>query len=124
MVYGMDLPDAASKNARKHAEDIAAIVPRNTVGVEIGTISAINPTQQDSFEIHYRGTYNLRIAGGPIVYWSPAHRDYEILGVVKRNKRDAVRGPIDPTQEIVKSGVVEGYSIDVVVETIRENPPS
>jgi hypothetical protein len=94
--------------------------------VKIGTISAINPTQPDSFEIHLQGSYGLLIAGGPIIYWSPAHRDYEILGVVKRNERDAVRVPIDgkPDQEVVKSGIVHGYSIDVVVDAINDNPPS
>jgi OOP family OmpA-OmpF porin len=34
--------------------------------------------------------FDLLVASGPIVYWSPAHRDYEILGVIKRNERDAV----------------------------------
>jgi hypothetical protein len=92
--------------------------------VNLGTISSINPAQPDSFEIHFQGSYSLRIAGGPIIYWSPTHKDFEILGVVKRNERDAVRVPIDgkPTQEIVKSGILEGYSIDVVVEAIRGNP--
>jgi len=95
--------------------------------VAIGTISEIKPTQPDSFEIYHKGGYNLRLAGGPIVYWSPAHRDYEILGVIKRNERDAEWVSINgnPAQEVVlKSGIVEGYSIDVVVETISENPPS
>lgn len=95
--------------------------------VKIGTISAINPTQPDSFyEIHFHGSYNLRIAAGPIIYWSPNHRDFEILGVVRRNKRDAVRVPIDGghTQEIVKSGILEGYSIDVVVDSISDDPHS
>ena len=94
--------------------------------IKIGTISAIDPTRPDSFEIHFQGTWNLLIAGGPIVYWSPAHRDYEILGVIKRNERDAVNAPFnsDPPQKVVKSGIVDGYSIDVVVEAITGNPHS
>jgi hypothetical protein len=93
--------------------------------VTIGTISAINPTKPDAFEIHpsYQKSYNLRIAGGPIVYWSPVHRDYEILGVIKRNERYAERVSINgrPAEEVVKSGPLEGYSIDVVVEAIRDS---
>jgi len=94
--------------------------------VKIGTIAAINPTRPDSFKIHFHGTWNLLIAGGPIVYWSPAHRDYEILGVIKRNERDAVNAPFNsnPHQKVVKSGIVEGYSIDVVVDAINGNPHS
>jgi hypothetical protein len=92
--------------------------------VKIGTISAINPTRPDSFEIHFRGWWNLLMASGPIVYWSPAHRDYEILGVIKRNERDAVDAPLkaDPPQKVVGSGIVEGYSIDVVVDAINGSP--
>jgi len=93
--------------------------------VTIGTVSEINPRKPDAFKIHpsYQKSYNLRVAGGPIVYWSPVHRDYEILGVIKRNERDAERVSINgnPVQEVVKSGIVEGYSIDVVVETISGN---
>jgi hypothetical protein len=92
--------------------------------VTIGTISEINPIKPDSFEIHFHGSYSLRIAGGPIIYWSPNHRDFEILGVIKRDERNAVRGPVDPTQEIVKSGILGGYSIDVVVESISDDPHS
>lgn len=100
-----------------------AIVPF----IKIGTIAAINPTRPDSFEIHFHGTWNLVIAGGPIVYWSPAHRDYEILGVIKRNERDAVNAPFNYSnspQKVVNSGIVEGYSIDVVVDTINGRPQS
>lgn len=93
--------------------------------VRIGTISAINPTHADSFDIHFDGSvYNNRLATGPIVYWSPIHKDFEVLGVIKRNERDAVRSSIirnDP-QEIVKSDKLKAYSMDVVVETIRGNP--
>lgn len=94
--------------------------------ITIGTISAINPTQPDSFEIHFRGSYSLLIAGGPIIYWSPNHRDYEILGIIKRNEREAARIPVDgkPAQEGVKSGILQGYSIDIVVDTINDNSHS
>ncbi len=46
--------------------------------VKIGTITAIDPSRPDSFEIHVDGAYNLRIASGPIVYWSPVHREFEV----------------------------------------------
>ncbi len=93
--------------------------------VNIGTISAINPTRPDSYEIHFSGWWNLLLASGPIVYWSPAHRDYEILGVIKRNERDAVDAPFksDPPEKVVPSGIMEGYSIDVVVDAINGSPP-
>lgn len=92
--------------------------------LQIGTLSAIHPTRPDSFEIHFHGTWNLLIAAGPIVYWSPVHKDYEILGVIKRNERDAVNIPFpsNPPQKVVQSGIVEGYGIDVVVDTIKGNP--
>jgi len=73
------------------------VVPEIVPFIKIGTIAAINPTRPDSFEIHFHGAWNLLIAAGPIVYWSPAHRHYEILGVIKRNERDAVDAPFNPT---------------------------
>lgn len=102
------------------------VFPEIVPFLKIGTISTINPTQPDSFQIGFHGSYSLLIAGGPIVYWSPVHRDYEILGVIKRNERDAERVSINgrPTQEVVNSGIVEGYSIDVVVKAISDNPHS
>ena len=90
--------------------------------VKIGTITAIDPSRPDSFEIHVDGAYNLRIASGPIVYWSPVHREFEVLGVIERNERDATSAPIktDPPEKIVKSGVLKGYSFDIVVDTITD----
>ena len=38
--------------------------------VTIGTISAIDPTHPDAFEIHARNFESDRTAGGPIIYWS------------------------------------------------------
>ena len=92
--------------------------------VKIGTIAAIDPSRPDSFEIRVDGAYNLRIASGPIIYWSPVHREFEVLGVIERNERDATSAPIkrDPPEEIVKSGILKGYSFDIVVDTISERP--
>jgi hypothetical protein len=113
------VPPNAQNTSRPAAPEIVPFI-------KIGTISAINPTRPDAFEIRFQGGWNLLIAGGPIVYWSPAHRDYEILGVIKRNERDAVAAPFDstPPQKVVRSGIVEGYSIDIVVDTINGNPHS
>jgi hypothetical protein len=102
-------------------------MPETVPFIKIGTISAINPTRPDSFEIHFDGkAWNLLIAGGPIVYWSPTHGDYEILGVIKRNERDAVNAPFitTPPEKVVKSGILQGYGIDVVVDAINGNPHS
>jgi hypothetical protein len=102
-------------------------VPEPVPAIKIGTIAAIDPTRPDSFEIRFPGNgWNLLIAAGPIVYWSPAHRDYEILGVIKRNDRDAVDAPFnsDPPQKVVKAGTLQGYGIDVVVDAINGNPHS
>jgi hypothetical protein len=91
--------------------------------VSLGTISAIDPTRADLFEIRIRGHFAQRLAGGPIVYWSPVHRDYELVGVIKRNERDAISVPVDgkPPVEVIKTGILMGYSIDSVVETIEKS---
>jgi hypothetical protein len=86
--------------------------------VNIGTISAIDPSQPDSFEIRFHGSYNLLIVGGPIVYWSPAHRDFEILGIIKRNERDAKGFSING--KAAQEGILKGYSIDEVVDAIND----
>lgn len=118
-------PAITAQQVRTNSKNTSQpVVPTLFPFVKIGTISAINPTRPDSFEIHFRGWWNLLIASGPIVYWSPAHRDYEILGVIKRNERDAVDAPFksDPPQKVVPSGIVEGYSIDIVLDTINGSP--
>jgi hypothetical protein len=112
-----------SANSPNHSRPVPEPVP----AIKIGTIATIDPTRPDSFEIRFPGKgWNLLIASGPIVYWSPAHRDYEILGVIKRNDRDAVDAPFnsDPPQKVVKEGILQGYSIDVVVDAINGNPHS
>lgn len=94
--------------------------------VKVGTISAIDPVRADSFEIHFEGSTSARIAGGPIIYWSPSHRDFEIAAVIERNERDAVAVPINgnSTKSGAKSGTLKGYSIDIVVDAIRNSPHS
>jgi hypothetical protein len=67
--------------------------------VDIGAITAIDPGRPDSFEIRVDGPCNSPcMASGPIVYWSPIHRDFEVLGVIERNDRDAVNSPIEKPQ--------------------------
>ena len=92
--------------------------------VTIGKVSAIDPSQPDSFEIRTRGFDSNRTAGGPIIYWSPIHRDFEILGVIKRIRIQTVKDPTDAkdNQSPVNWGILKGYSIDLVVDTIRHNP--
>jgi len=92
--------------------------------VKIGTISAIDPVRPDSLEIHFQGSSSARIAGGPIIYWSPSHRDFEIVAVIVRNERDAVAVGIDgnSTKSGAKSGILKGYSIDIVVDAISNAP--
>ena len=92
--------------------------------VKVGTISAIDPVRPDSFLIHFAGSPSARIAGGPIIYWSPSHRDFEILGVIERNERDAAAIPINgnSTKSGAKSGMLKGYSIDIVVDAISNAP--
>jgi hypothetical protein len=96
-------------------------LPPEVPSVKIGTITAIDPTRPDSLEIRSDGAYDLRIASGPIVYWSPVHRDFEVLGVIERNERDAVNHPIDPTEKVVMSGILKGYNFDIVVDAITGN---
>lgn len=89
--------------------------------IEIGRISVIDSTRPDAFEIHFQGSYDPLMAGGPIVYWSPDHSDFEILGVIKRNQTDVVTVPHwKPAQGVV----IKGYGIDEVVKAIAQNPHS
>lgn len=93
--------------------------------VNLGTISAIDATQADSYQIHFEGSvYNNRIATGPVVYWSSSRRDFEVLGVIRRNEHDFVRSSINGNapQEIVKSDTLKVYSFDVVMDTIKADP--
>jgi hypothetical protein len=119
--FAINLPTTPTNIRGAGPQGFPDIVPP----LKIGTISAINPTRPDSFEIQFPGSLDPREAAGPIVYWSPVHRDYEILGVTKRDERGAVdpQAPNGP-KKTVKSGTVLGYSIDVVVDTISANPPS
>ena len=88
--------------------------------INIGTITAISFTQSDAFEIHMEGGHSP-LSGGPIIYWSPHHRDFEILGVTKRDQVGFGRAPNrESTQELV----IKGYSIDEVVDAISHNPHS
>jgi hypothetical protein len=114
---------AAMQNLPKMQAPIFLEVPNY---VRIGTVSAIEPTRPDAFEIDAGRPYSLKIAGGPVIYWSPAHRVYEILGVIARSERDAEKDEIEgkPTHEVVNSGIVKVYSIDLVVDAIRDNPHS
>jgi len=98
-------------------------LPPEVPSVRIGTITSIEPSRVDSFDIRADGGYNLRIASGPIVYWSPVHRDFEVLGVIERNERDAVNGPIEsnPPEKVVKSGILKGYSFDIVIDAINND---
>jgi hypothetical protein len=86
--------------------------------VSIGTITAIDPTRPDPFEIPVKGGYNLGIAPGPIVYWSPVHKDFEIIGVIAADESHAESSSVLPWQKIVKTNVMRAYSIDVVADTI------
>ncbi|HEY1676276.1 MAG TPA: hypothetical protein VGG04_01085 [Candidatus Sulfotelmatobacter sp.] len=83
--------------------------------VSIGTITAIEPTRPDSIEIRIQKLAGSKIAAGPMVYWSPVHRDYEVLAVVKRDDQRAV---MLPGGEVPKTSLLRGYGIDLVAETI------
>jgi hypothetical protein len=103
----------------------AGMPPKSWPGFErpyinVGTISAISFARSDAFEIHMEGGHSP-LSGGPIIYWSPDHRDFEILGVTKRDQVGVGRTPDrKPTQE----RVMKGYSIDEVVDAISHNPHS
>lgn len=89
--------------------------------IKIGSITEITPTISDSIEIQVQGSLARGIGGGPIVYWSPVHRDYEVLGVLKRDPREELP-PKDlarQLEESPKTSVVRGYSIDYVVDAIK-----
>lgn len=88
--------------------------------VSIGNVTAIEPTRADAFEINTSRPYSERISGGPVIYWSPVHNDYEILGVIERNT-EKVEYAGSPAQNVVKSVSLKAYSIDLVVDTIKDN---
>ena len=108
-------PEAAARMPKSYSPE--------TTGISIGAITQIDPTLPDLFEVHFRGSYGHQQAGGPILYWSPAHQDYEIMGVIKRNKVEVTKPPVheNPATKTLYSGVVRGYSIDLVVEAIHDN---
>ena len=49
------------------------------------------------------------------------YRDFEVLGVIDRNASEAVNGSIDPTEKVVMSGILKGYSFDIVMEAVNNN---
>jgi hypothetical protein len=118
----LNLPTTMPANMPKTSQGLAPEIPL----VKVGTISAIDPVRPDSFEIRFEGSSSARIAGGPIIYWSPSHRDFEILAVIERNERDAVAVPINgnSTKSGAKTGTLKGYSIDIVIDTINNAPHS
>jgi hypothetical protein len=118
----LHLPTTMPANMPKTSRGMFPEIPL----VKVGTISAIDPVRPDSFEIHFEGSTSARIAGGPIIYWSPSHRDFEIVAVIERNERDAVAVPINgnSTKSGAKSGMLKGYSIDIVVDAISNSPHS
>lgn len=88
--------------------------------INIGTISAISFAHPDAFEIQMSGGHSP-LSGGPIIYWSPIHRDFEILGVTKRDQVELER---TPNRKPTQGAVTRGYSIDEVLEAIGHNPHS
>jgi hypothetical protein len=93
--------------------------------VKIGAISAIDPTRPDSFEVNAiegssKPSYSLRIAPGPIVYWSTVHKDFEVLGVISRDQPNAKRVSIygRPPEDVVQSRLLRAYGIDVVADAV------
>jgi hypothetical protein len=85
----------------------------NVPAITVGTISAIDPIRPDAFAISFQHGFNSPLlAPGPIVYWSPVHRDFEVLGLIMRDKPDA-------TKVVSDKKVLRGYSIDIIVDTIR-----
>jgi len=91
--------------------------------VKLGTLTDIRPAQPAAYTVSFQGSYDPRMGGGPIVYWSPAHRDYEILGVIKGGDPNSTP-PLSGTRgvaETPKTSVLHGYGIDYVTDTIRDS---
>ena len=85
--------------------------------VKIGTITAIDPSRPDSFEIRVDGAYNLRIASGSDCLLEPGQSGLRGLGRYREERAGRYKRPIktDPPEKIVKSGILKGYSFDIVV---------
>lgn len=102
-------------NMPKTSRPLFPDIPSDT---SIGTITGIDPTRPDSFEIKCRGLHSPLIGGGPVFYWSPIHKDYEILGVVKRQETD--RTTLNDAKP-VNSSRIKSYSMDVVMDIIAQS---
>ena len=91
--------------------------------VKLGIVTDIRPAQPDAYTITFQGYSDPQLGGGPIVYWSPVHRDYEILGVIKGGDPNATPPPnaARAVAESPKTSVLHGYSIDYVTDTIRDS---
>jgi hypothetical protein len=83
-------------------------LPSQAISLQQGTTAVVN------FLKPYESAV-AKIAAGPMVYWSPVHRDYEVLAVVKRDDQKAV---MLPGGEVPKTSLLRGYGIDLVAETI------
>lgn len=93
--------------------------------VKQGLVSAIDATKPDAVVLYVDGANNPGFSGGPIVFWNPSTRAYEIIGVIMGYKEDSAKAMINgqqvETNILVNSGILVGYSIDHALKAIEEN---
>jgi hypothetical protein len=90
--------------------------------IKRGTMSAMDGCQSTAVVLYIDGFNNRGFSGGPILYWSFGAKRYRILGVVEGYLNDRAtslqNGQQVDTDVLVNSGILIGYSIRHVLETI------
>jgi S1-C subfamily serine protease len=93
--------------------------------IKRGTLSAIDSTNPNSVVLYIDGINNKGFSGGPILYWSFSAHAYRILGVIHGYLNDefpqewTINGQKVSETVLANSGILIGYSIRQVVDTIK-----
>ena len=92
--------------------------------IKRGTMSAVDGSDPNAVVMYIDGFNNPGFSGGPLVYWDFNDRKCRIFGVVKGYRKDrakiTVNGEDIETNILVNSGILIGYSISHVIETLNK----
>ena len=95
--------------------------------IKKGILSAIDASNPEAEILSVDGFNNHGFSGGPIVFYDFEKHKYYIAGVVKGYKYDQaetlVQGKSVPTDVLVNSGILVGYSIIHAIDAIKNAPP-
>ena len=91
--------------------------------IKRGTMSAVDDTNPDAVLLYIDGFNNHGFSGGPIIFWSFAKHEYQIIGVVQGFRDDKATVLVNDkhvdTQLLVNSGILTGYSINHAIQAIE-----